>query len=202
MNRSHAIIDIVIVIGVCAAYVLLEALHVPKRWSFLVMGFALLSYAYYFARRRSDSWQALGLRTDNLRAALLPTAAITLGGATGLIGVGLWEGRTGWGAQALLLLVLYPLWALAQQFAFQGVLRRRLMLVVRPGLLQVLITAAAFASVHFGNPVLVALTFTAGLVWSAIYRYWPNLWVLAASHSILAALAYPIVLADAPLSRF
>lgn len=32
-------------------------------------------------------------------------------------------------------------------------------------------------------------------------RRWPNLWLLAGSHTILAALAYPLVLGDAPLSR-
>lgn len=201
MTKRQAIIDVTIVLGVCATYVVLEALHVPKRWSFLAMGVALLAYAVYLARRRTDSWRDLGFRTDNLRAGLLPTLAFTLVGAAALISVGLWKGRTGWGPEALLLAGLYPVWALAQQLAFQGILHRRLMLLIKPGLLQVLTTAIAFASVHFGNRILSVLTFTAGLAWSALYRRWPNLWLLAASHSVLAALAYPLVLADAPLSR-
>jgi hypothetical protein len=41
MSRNQALIDIILVIGVCATYVLLEAVHVPKRWSFLAMGLAL-----------------------------------------------------------------------------------------------------------------------------------------------------------------
>jgi len=200
-GQREAIIDIAVVAGVCLAYVLLESLHVPKRWSFLAMGLALALYAVYLARRRTDSWRELGFRADNLRSGLLPTAAVTAVGAAALLGVGLWEKRTAWGPEALLLLALYPVWAIAQQLAFQGILHRRLMLLVRPPLIQVLVTAAAFASVHFGNRVLTGLTFTAGLVWSALYRRWPNLWLLAASHSILAALAYPLVLADAPLSR-
>ena len=48
---------------------------------------------------------------------------------------------------------------------------------------------------------LLALTFLAGIMWSLLYRRWPNLWLLAGSHSILAALAYPLLLGDAPLSR-
>ena len=200
-GRRDAIIDVTVVGGVCLVYVLLESLHVPKRWSFLAMGVALALYAVYLVRRRTDSWHELGFRTDNLRRALPPTIAFTALGSAALLGVGLWEKRTAWGPEALLLLALYPVWALAQQFAFQGILHRRLMALVRPPLLQVLMTAAAFASVHFGNRVLAGLTFTAGLVWSALYRRWPNLWLLAASHSILAALAYPLVLADAPLSR-
>ena len=202
MSRTQALIDILLVIGVCAAYVLLEALHVPKRWSFLAMGLALVAYAGYLAHRRTDSWHSLGFRTDNLRAGLLPAAALTLAGAAGLIAVGLWQGRTGWAPNALVLLALYPAWALAQQLTFQGVLHRRLMVLVRPRILQVLITAAAFASVHFGNRVLFGLTFVAGLAWSMLYRRGPNLWLLSGSHSVLAALAYPLVLAYAPLSRF
>jgi hypothetical protein len=202
MSRSQALLDTILVISVCAAYVLLEALHVPKRWSFLAMGLALAAFAAYLARRRTDSWHALGFRTDNLKAGLLPTIAITLVGAAGLVGFGIWGGRTAWGPQALLLLGLYPIWALAQQFAFQGVLHRRLMVLIRPGILHVFVTAIAFASVHFGNRVLFALTFVAGIVWSTLYRRWPNLWLLAGSHSVLAALAYPLVLAYAPLSRF
>jgi len=200
-GRRDAIIDISVVGGVCVAYVLLESLHVPKRWSFLAMGIALVLYAVYLVRRHTDSWRALGFRTDTLRSGLVPTAVATAVGAAALVGVGLSEKRMSWGSEALLLLALYPVWALAQQFAFQGILHRRLMTLVRPTLLQVIATAAAFASVHFGNRTLFGLTFAAGLVWSVLYRRWPNLWLLAASHSILAALAYPLVLADAPLSR-
>jgi membrane protease YdiL (CAAX protease family) len=67
--------------------------------------------------------------------------------------------------------------------------------------LQVLGTAGAYACVHVGTPTLVALTFVAGVMWSLLYRRWPNLWLIAGSHTILAALAYPLVLGDVPLSR-
>jgi membrane protease YdiL (CAAX protease family) len=74
--------------------------------------------------------------------------------------------------------------------------------LVRPRILQILITATAFGSVHFGNRILLGLTFVAGIAWSVLYCRWPNLWLLAGSHSVLAALAYPLVLAYEPLSRF
>jgi hypothetical protein len=104
MSRNQALVDVILVISVCAAYVLLEALHVPKRWSFLAMGLALIAFAGYLAKRRTDSWQALGFRTDNFKEALLPTVVITLAGAAGLVGFGIWRGRTAWGPEALLLL--------------------------------------------------------------------------------------------------
>ena len=62
-------------------------------------------------------------------------------------------------------------------------------------------TSATFALVHLGSWPLVALTFPAGLFWSRCFRRYGNVWVLGASHGFLAALVYPLVLADNPLSR-
>ena len=200
-SRQNAIIDVLAVVGVSVGYVILEALQVPKRWSFVAIGVVLAVYAIYLIRRRTESWRALGFRTDNLREGLLPVGIVTLVAAAGLIGVAALRGAEVRLSDVLVLLALYPVWALVQQLAFQGLLHQRLTTLVRAPLLQVLITAAAFACVHFGNRVLMGLTFLGGIAWSVLYRRWPNLWLLAGSHTVLAALVYPLVLADAPLSR-
>ena len=203
MTRTDALTDVLVVTGVSAAYVLLEAFDVPKRWSFLASGVTLVLYAVYLARRRTESWHDLGFRVDNLGAGFPPFALMTLAAAAALAGVGLWRGTApALGSDVLMLLLLYPVWALVQQLAFQAVLHRRLMELVRPPAIPVLVTASLFALVHVGSPILLALTFIAGVGWSLLYRRWPNLWLLAGSHTVLAALAYPLVLADAPLSRF
>ena len=200
-SRQNAIIDVLAVVGVSGGYVILEALQVPKRWSFVAVGVVLAVYAIYLIRRRTESWRALGFRTDNLRDGLLPVGIMTVVAAGGLIGVAALRGAEVRLSDVLVLLALYPAWALVQQLAFQGLLHRRLMMLVRAPALQVLITAVAFACVHFGNAVLMAVTFLGGIAWSLLYRRWPNLWLLAGSHTVLAALVYPLVLADAPLSR-
>jgi hypothetical protein len=201
MPRRIAIIDVTLVAGISLLYLSLESLHIPKRWSFLVAGAALLGYVVYLIRRRPHTWHELGFRRDNLAAGLIPIGVCTLVVGAGLVAVAAAQGRLVWQPTMLVLLALYPLWALAQQFAFQGLFYRGLRVLVRFPLLQVFLTAAAFASVHFGNSTLLALTFAAGIMWSLLYRRWPNLWLLAGSHSVLAALAYPLVLHDAPLSR-
>ena len=200
-SRQNAIIDVLAVVGVSGGYVILEALQVPKRWSFVAVGVVLAVYAIYLIRRRTESWRALGFRTDNLRDGLLPVGIMTVVAAGGLIGVAALRGAEVRLSDVLVLLALYPAWALVQQLAFQGLLHRRLMMLVRAPALQVLITAVSFACVHFGNAVLMAVTFLGGIAWSLLYRRWPNLWLLAGSHTVLAALVYPLVLADAPLSR-
>lgn len=201
VSRRFALFDVSIILAISIAYVTLEAVHVPKRWSFAMVGVALLAYTVYLTRRRTDSWRDLGFRVDNLRAAALPFGLITLLLGAGLVAWAALHGRPIISRQAVLLLALYPLWAIVQQLAFQGLLHRRLMLLVPSRALQIAVTAAAFAAVHVGNWTLVLLTFSVGIVWSMLYRAYPNLWLLGASHTVLAALAYPLVLGDAPLSR-
>ena len=201
MPRRIAMIDVAVVIGISILYLSLELFHIPKRWSFLAAGLALAAYVVYLVRRRPHSWQELGFRRDNLARGLVPVGLFTLLVAAGVVALAAKQHRLVWQPTILNLLALYPVWALAQQFAFQGLLHRGLTVLIRSPLLQVLITAAAFASVHLGNSTLLALTFVAGIIWSVLYRRWPNLWLLAGSHSVLAALAYPLLLQDAPLSR-
>lgn len=201
MTRSAAVVDTAVIGGISLVYVVMEALHVQKRWSFVVVGVALLVYGVLIARQRTHSLRDLGFRLDNLRAGLLPVGICTLIASGGLIAWAVALGRPLLGNQILILLALYPIWATVQQLAFQGLLHRGLGVLLSAPTLQVLVTAAAFASVHIGNAILVALTFIAGVMWSLLYRRWPNLWLLAGSQTILAALAYPLVLGDAPISR-
>lgn len=200
-SRRVALRDIGIVAGACALYVALELSAVPKLWSFALCGVMLFAFLAHVIARRSDTWRDFGFRTDNLLAAGVPVLGGTLVVATGLIAWATASGRVVPVRDIALLLALYPAWAAIQQFVFQGVLHRRLTTVVRSPAAQVVLTAAAFAAVHAGNAALVLLTFLAGILWSLAYRRWPNLYVLAASHAVLAAVVYPLVLADAPLSR-
>jgi hypothetical protein len=202
MSRGAAIIDAAIVLTVAAIFVAMESCHVPKRWSYLLMAVLLVAFGGWVWRRHTDTWRGLGFRRDNLRRAALPIGLTTVLFATAL-GIGAFTlHRPLWSKESALLLALYPAWALIQQGVFQGILHRRLAFLWPSGWAPVLITALAFSAVHWGNSLLVALTFGAGLAWSALYRFWPNLWLLGASHSLLAALAYPSVLGDAPMSRF
>ncbi len=200
-SQRVAVIDVAAVGGTSLVYVALEALDVPKRWSFIVVGIALAIYAIFLFCRRTHSLHAMGFRKDNLSAGLFPVGACTVVAAVGLVVWAVVRGRAVWGQEVLVLLALYPVWAVVQQLGFQGLLHRGLMVLVPSPILQVLGSATAFACVHWGNPTLFGLTFLAGVTWSLLYRRWPNLWLIAGSHTILAALAYPLVLGDVPLSR-
>jgi hypothetical protein len=199
--RRVAIIDVAVVGGMSVVYVVLEALDVPKRWSFTLVGVALAVYAVFLVRRRTHSLHALGFRGDNLMSGLVPVGISTVGAGVGLVAWAIAHGGVVWGKEVIILLALYPVWAIVQQLGFQGLFHRGLMVLVPSPSLQVLGTAAAFACVHWGNPTLFGLTFIAGVGWSVLYRRWPNLWLIAGSHTVLAALAYPLVLGDDPIVR-
>jgi membrane protease YdiL (CAAX protease family) len=200
-SRRTAIIDVSTVLSVAAIYVLLESCGVPKRWSYALVAVLLVAFGLVLWGRGTETWRGIGFRTDNLRAAALPIGIATAGLGAALVVWALILDRSPWSRESVLLLVLYPAWALIQQGVFQGILHRRLAFLWPSGWAPVLVTALAFAAVHWGNDLLVALALGAGLTWSMLYRFWPNLWLLGASHSFLAALAYPAVLGDAPLAR-
>jgi hypothetical protein len=202
MSRRAAITDASIVLTVAAAYIVMESCRVPKRWSYSLVAVLFVAFGMFVWRQRTDTWHELGFRSDNLREAVLPIAVTSVLFSAALAVWAFTLHRPLWSKQSTLLLALYPVWALVQQGVFQGVLHRRLAFLWPSGWAPVVITALAFSSVHWGNGLLVALTLCAGLAWSTLYRFWPNIWLLAASHSVLAALAYPAVLGDAPLSRF
>lgn len=200
-SRRAAAQDVAAILLLSIAYVGAEAVHVRKRFTIGGVALALAVFAALLVRRGQDRCRDLGLRTDNLGSALAPVGAFTFLAALAIVGFAWIRGRSLWRADLAILLPVYPLWGVAQQLIFQGILHRRLMVLVRSAPVEVTLTAAAFATVHAGNLALVALTFAAGLVWSLLFRRWPNVIALGISHGVLAALAYPLVLGDAPLSR-
>jgi len=199
--RQLALIDVGLIVLLSVAYVVAEALNVPKRWTFLGVAVALILFSIWLAHRHTDTLRDLGLRFDNLRIALIP---IGLGRLIAVATVMTWAVATGqslWRRDMLLLLPIYPLWGVAQQTIFQGIFHRRLMSLAHGPVLPIVATALLFSAVHFGNLKLMGLTFIGGLLWSTAFRRWPNTMALGLSHGILAAVIYPIVLQDAPISR-
>ncbi len=200
-TRRRAAIELLAVAVALAAYVVAEEMGAPKRWTFAAADVALGAYAVVVARRGGETWRDFGLRADNLRQAALPIGAATLCGAALIAGWAVASGAKPWRDDLAILLPVYPLWGVVQQLLFQGVVHRRLRELLERRWLAFALTAVAFGLVHWGNDLLVVLTVLAGLLWSLLFDRWPNVWLLGASHGILAALAYPMVLGDAPLSR-
>jgi len=198
VTSRQAAADVAVVIVLSAVYVGAALAGAPHRLVIPAVTAALLAYAALVLARRGETPRDFGLAAPDLGRAR-PAIAFTALGAAALVSLGIAAGRDLWRPEMAILLPLYPLWGIVQQLIFQGVLHRRLLVLLRPPWLAALLTAGFFAAVHAGDAKLVGLTFIAGLAWSFLFRRYPNVWVLGLSHGVLAALAYPLAVGRNPL---
>jgi len=132
-----------------------------------------------------DSLDRLGLRLDNFWQALAGVLPISLLAGSLAIGAGFYLKSIDPPRNAAVDFAEYFAWAIAQQFALQSVVLRRLEdMGLRAG--ASLAAAALFSLVHAPNPGLLILTFLGGLLWCSAFRRNPNIAAVALSHAILA----------------
>lgn len=166
----------------------------------IAMVIAFGAYLVWRAVRDRSILRAWGMRSDNFLPAIRTLTLYGLPAAAILFAYGLHAGtaplpRTFW-----LIVVLYPAWGIAQQFALQNLIGRNLLALVKPPVLHALVTTTLFSASHFPNYELMALTFVAGFAFTLIYRRHPNLWAIGIAHGFLGALAYYLVLGEDPVT--
>jgi len=79
-----------------------------------------------------------------------------------------------------------------QEFIFRGVLQKAL---YRIGTARaIFITSAVYGLIHYPDPLLIVLTFAAGLAWGYSYYKHPNLLGPVISHAVLGLFLFLLVL--------
>lgn len=167
----------------------------------LVVGAGVAVWGVYLGmrvRRQPGVAREWGFQTDNLAGALRTVGPPTAAAAAAMIGTAWRLGNLPPPGGFWALLLLYPVWGLAQQFLLNVALARNLASVMPAGA-AVLLAAALFAASHAPDWPVAALTLPAGVVWAWLYRRQPNLWVLGVAHALLGALAFTAVLGRDPL---
>ncbi len=201
LTKRQATSDICVVSGCSAVYIVASVRGLPIGWIVTIVVGMLTVYFLCVLRPRSDTWRDYGFRADNFWQAGWRVGVWTLGAAVVLVLVSRSLGNSFSRPELLLLLPLYPVWGILQQFVFQGILHRALMICITRRNLALLTNSVMFAAVHIEDWRVVGLTLVAGLCWSWFYQRWPNIWVLGISHGLLGGLAYPLLLGQNTLEH-
>ncbi len=170
--------------------------------TFLFSIFILLCNQVYFG----DSRRQLGLRLDNARAAFFGYGGLILVGLILLLPAG-WLLGSPEVPQARSIFY-YFLWAGAQQYLLQNLLRLRSQNVFdidshpfAGRLISSAVAAALFGAFHWPNVTLATLTFAAGLAWCLLFTYVPNFFWAWGTQGVLA-ITLAIFFKAGPLDQF
>lgn len=150
------------------------------------------------ARWRANAATEWGFRRQGFWSAFRVCMGISLVAVPALTVYGHLAGHLPLPAEFWLVLLLYPLWGIAQQFALQALVTRNLRPFIESSGMRAVVAASMFSAAHFPNYSLMALTFPAGLVFTWVFERYRNLWAVGIFHGLLGALAYYSVLGENP----
>jgi hypothetical protein len=138
------------------------------------------------------------LSRENWRPSSLASGVLLLAGSSAIVGYGLAHGRGTPPATLFYLVLLYPVWGVAQQLVLCPLLYGNLVELSLGRTFAAAVSAVLFGLVHAPDWTLCVLTMGSALAWVGTYDRWPNLWCQGISHGILGALAYHYVFGRDP----
>ncbi|MGD9850975.1 MAG: CPBP family glutamic-type intramembrane protease [Nitrospirales bacterium] len=159
-----------------------------------------ISYIVWQVRQDSSRWMKWGFQTKNLSSAFFWPTLIFIVATAAMAWYGVINGRVLWEGHMLLLLVLYPLWGILQQFLVQALGVANLFRLFPQYGWWVAVSAGVilFTLVHYLDWVLMAATGLLACVFIPLYIRDRNLWPLGLYHGWLGTFFYLWVLGQDP----
>lgn len=157
---------------------------------------ALIAWTGYIALRVRKDTQLLrlwGFRRDNIRITFIVSSFISAIGMLVMAVIAMSRGSLAVHWHMLVLLLLYPIWGVIQQFLVQalvgGNLSKSSSFLGSPWFVTA-VCAVLFGLVHLPDLTLAIGTFFLGLAFTPIYLKWRNLWPLGLYHGWLGVFVY------------
>lgn len=145
-----------------------------------------------------DMARIWGFRREGFYPAMRISALFSAAALLPLLAIGWYMQRLPLPGTFWLIVAIYPLYGIAQQFVLQSLVTRNLRGLIPRLPMRALAAATLFALAHFPNMILVGLTFAAGLGFTWIFEKHRNLWAVGIAHGMLGSLAYYLVVGQDP----
>jgi Type II CAAX prenyl endopeptidase Rce1-like len=188
--------ELILIVILGALQPLTELLLGERIASFYNAGAAavVLLYVAFCVYAYSGILKIWGIRLDNFRRAIGPHLVFAALGSALLYGYGWTKGNTPLPTSFWIIVLLYPLWGFAQQFALQNLVVRNLAKILPNGYARAALVALVFGVAHIPSLELVILAGLAGFFFTFLYNRYPNLIAIGIAHGIVGALVFYAVL--------
>lgn len=160
-----------------------------------------IGYIWYRSQREKDILGYWGLATDNFWPTFRQLLPIAIGCALLFVGAGYYLGTEVIDWTLVLILLLYPIWGVLQQFLVLGIFARNLKdgwQGQRPVALVILSTAVVFAIIHYPSPLLIGATFLLAIVYTYLFLKGSNIIALGVYHGWLGGIFFYTILGRNP----
>jgi hypothetical protein len=159
-----------------------------------------VGYIVWQVRQDPSKWVQWGFQTKNLSSSFFLPTVIFVVGVSLMAWYGLANGCVLWQGNILLLLLLYPLWGILQQFLVQalGVANLMALFPTQGWMVAMPVGIVLFAVIHFPNGLLMLATGLMAALFIPCYLRDRNLWPLGLYHGWLGTFFYLWVLGKDP----
>eukprot|EP01083_Nonionella_stella_P090663 253290_1 len=198
-----------LVCTICAGFIFIGLYYVPGKAKNALyigsIGVSFGSYVVYKIKRFGcklikNDW---GLTLNNFKISFLwCSVAGIVGVFVMLIYMAIYKTGLPFHYDLVLMLILYPLWGIIQQFLIQAMIAVNLSKLQLHYVIVILLTACSFTLVHWPEWLLMLATFAVGLTFTPIYLKYKCLYPLGLYHGWCGALFYWLVLEENPMQRF
>lgn len=196
-GKLNIAVIIELVLGLFCLFIFMKFLprcrRFPKSIIFLT-GFIFVTIFLQILHK--ISLDEMGLRFDTFWPAIKllgPFSAIVV---LALVIVGLVRKKAIINRYFLITFLLYPAWALCQQYLILCFFFPRFQIIFGINILSILLCAVIFSWLHYPDKLFMGICFIGALIWTSVFIMAPNLFVSAFFHGWIGTLIYYFALGE------